>query len=145
MKKESLALLIFIGFCVIGKSQSVPSSIFPSDTLVIASMDAWTRTHYHERINEFKNNMLQKRDIVFLGNSLTEKGGSWNVRFNSSVVKNRGIAGDVTEGVLYRLGEIGYFKPTSVFILIGINDLMRDKTPEYVTGNIFKIVRNIRH
>ena len=38
-------------------------------------------------------------------------------------VRNRGISGDVTDGVLLRLGELIKYKPTSIFIMIGINDL----------------------
>ena len=123
--------------------ETVPDSIYPPSDLVISYHTAWAKTHYPERITQFKSNPLENADIVFLGNSITELAGNWGSRFSSSIVKNRGIAGDVTEGVLARLGEIYYFKPTSVFLLIGINDIFAGKTPEFVAGNIIKITQNI--
>lgn len=81
-------------------------------------------------------------------------------KFNLAHIRNRGIAGDVTEGVLMRLGEITYFKPKAVFILIGINDLFsihhtedakRNLTydlivpsVEYIAGNILNITKQLR-
>ena len=83
-------------------------------------------------------------DIVFIGNSITELGGDWGKRLDCSSVKNRGISGDVTEGVLKRLGEITYVKPKKIFLKIGINDLFQDElTPEYVASNIKSIVDKI--
>ncbi|WP_406684598.1 GDSL-type esterase/lipase family protein [Seonamhaeicola sp. MEBiC1930] len=87
---------------------------------------------------------LQKGDIVFLGNSITEQGGDWGVRLNNSKVKNRGISGDTTDGVLARLGELIYYKPSQVYILIGINDLFReDMTSQKIYENILRIVNEI--
>ncbi|MDP5158193.1 MAG: GDSL-type esterase/lipase family protein [Flaviramulus sp.] len=118
--------------------------IYPDSTLVIATHTEYTRAHYLERIKEFKENPLSTNDIVFVGNSLTELGGDWGKRMNNPKIKNRGIGGDTTEGVLARLGELIYFKPRQIFILIGINDLFRDDmTSEKVFNNILKIVNQI--
>ena len=88
--------------------------------------------------------MHQFGDIVFIGNSITEQGGDWGKRFNNPKVKNRGIAGDVTAGVLNRLAEIYYYKPKKVFLKIGINDLFHnDLTSEYIANNIKLIVDKI--
>jgi hypothetical protein len=57
-------------------------------------------------IREFKSNPLNFNDIVFLGNSITESGKDWSKRLNYPNIKNRGIGGDVTDGVLARLDEI---------------------------------------
>lgn len=122
----------------------VPDNLYPDSTLIIATHSEWTRNHYPKRILQFKQNPLEFNDIVFLGNSITEQGGDWGIRMNNPKVKNRGIAGDTTEGVLARLGELIYFKPQQVFILIGINDLFRDDmTSEKVFNNILKIVNEI--
>lgn len=123
---------------------SIPSSMYPSDKIVIATHTAFTKKHYPERIALFMQNPLSKNDLVFLGNSITEQGGDWGKRFNNPKAKNRGIAGDTTDGVLARLGEISYCEPKQVFILIGINDLFRDDmTSEKVSNNILKIVNQI--
>ena len=95
-------------------------------------------------IREFKSNPLNYNDIVFLGNSITESGKDWSKRLNYPNIRNRGIGGDVTDGVLARLDEIIYFKPKAVFLLIGINDLWNNNSPdnpsaEYIANNIIKI------
>jgi lysophospholipase L1-like esterase len=92
---------------------------------------------------------LGRGDIVFLGNSITEQGGDWSAKFGRSDIKNRGIGGDVTDGVLARLNEICYAKPKAVFLMIGINDINNwynkwgIPSPEYVGNNIPKIANEI--
>ncbi|WP_191963400.1 GDSL-type esterase/lipase family protein [Flavobacterium luteum] len=120
------------------------STLYPSPDVVIPYHTEWTKNHYIQRIAEFKANRLQIGDIVFIGNSITELGGNWGTRFSNSKVKNRGIAGDVTVGVINRLEEIYYYKPEKVYLEIGINDLFRTElTPEYVANNIQRIVDKI--
>jgi lysophospholipase L1-like esterase len=120
------------------------SNLYPSPSTVIPNHSDWTKTHYKERIAEFKANPLEFGDIVFIGNSITEQGGDWAQRFDNGKVKNRGIAGDVTAGVIARLKEIYYYKPEKVFLKIGINDLFHsDLKPEYVANNIKLIVAMI--
>jgi lysophospholipase L1-like esterase len=120
------------------------SSLYPLPNFVIPHHTEWTKGHYIEKIAEFKANPLQFGDIIFIGNSITEKGGNWGQRFNNLKVKNRGIAGDVTAGVLNRLSEVYYYKPKKVFLKIGINDLFHNElTPEYVAKNIKLIVNKI--
>ncbi|MDP5093744.1 MAG: GDSL-type esterase/lipase family protein [Polaribacter sp.] len=123
---------------------TIPSAMYPSDKIVIATHTDFTKKHYPERIASFKENPLSKNDIVFLGNSITENAGDWGKRFNNPKAKNRGISGDTTEGVLARLDELTHCEPKKVFILIGINDLFRDDmTSEKVYENILKIVNQI--
>jgi lysophospholipase L1-like esterase len=118
--------------------------IYPPEDIEISTHTAWTKNHYPSRIAEFKKNRLEFGDIVFLGNSITEHAGSWRDKLDIRNAKNRGIAGDTTEGVLARLGELFYFKPEKVFILIGINDLFHPSmTPELIAENIFEIVNQI--
>ena len=125
---------------------TIPASSYPDSSLIIATHTEFTRTHYPERIAEFKKNPLETGDIVFLGNSITEQGGDWASKVNNTKARNRGISGDTTDGVLARLAELIYYKPQQVFILIGINDLFReDMTSEKVFNNILKIVDQIHH
>ncbi|MEJ8844919.1 GDSL-type esterase/lipase family protein [Lacibacter sp. H375] len=122
----------------------VIDSLYPSPDLVISYHSDWTRGHYPEMIKEFKKHPLELGDIVFIGNSLTELGGEWGKRFTNPKVKNRGIAGDVTDGVLMRLGELYFYKPTAVFILIGINDIFNESlSDEYIANNNIKIAAAI--
>ena len=149
MKKLISTVLFFLALtsCSAQKNQTSiadTSNLYPSSDKVIPHHSDWTKGHYKERISEFKANSLEFGDIVFIGNSITEQGGDWAKRFDNGKVKNRGIAGDVTAGVLARLKEIYYYKPEKVFLKIGINDLFQsDLTSEYVANNIKLIVAMI--
>ena len=125
-------------------------SLYPVKGHFIKYQQEWQMSLYNKKIDEFKNDPIGQGKIVFLGNSITEAGGDWNVRFGTSNIVNRGISGDMTEGVLNRLDEIIHYKPIALFLLIGINDIFdanipeRQKiTPSYVSNNIFSIVETI--
>ncbi len=124
-------------------------NLYPSEDQVIQYHSKWTKITYPKRIKAFKEDPLQRGDIVFLGNSITQNGGDWSAKFERSDVKNRGISGDVTDGVLARLGEICHAKPKAVFLMIGINDIYNwynewgIPSPEYVGQNIPKIAEAI--
>lgn len=143
--KKIIVLFLFLNGCFFcyGQNENLPDNLYPSSDLVIPYHSEWSKKHYPQRIKIFKQEPLQYGDIVFLGNSITEQGRNWAERFQITNVKNRGIAGDVTEGVLARLGEINHFKPKAVFILIGINDLFQGKSAEFVAENILKIAAAI--
>ena len=124
--------------------------IYPLKTSKIKFQQEWQISLYHKRISDFRKLPIGFKKIVFLGNSITEGAKSWNKKLDQKNLVNRGISGDITEGVLARLGEIYYYKPLGVFLLIGINDIFdsnienRDKiTPNYVANNIIKIAKNI--
>jgi lysophospholipase L1-like esterase len=125
------------------------TELYPPASLVIPYHTEWAKGHYPKRIEEFKNNPLKLGDIVFIGNSITEGGNDWSAKFGIANIKNRGIAGDVTDGVLKRLGEIIHYKPKKVFLLIGINDLfnLQDQkqipSTDYIGNNILTIAKMI--
>lgn len=95
--------------------------------------------HYARRVAQFENENLPKGRIAFLGNSITE-GGKWDKLTGDPTVVNRGIAGDITFGVLKRLDVIIQSKPSKLFLLIGINDIGKDIPPAVIADNIRKIV-----
>ena len=146
-----LYILIFLTGCANVKSISREKfeKLYPPDSITIIYHTDWTKSHYRERVQEFKKDPIHRGDIVFIGNSITEGGKDWGLKLNLPNVKNRGISGDCTDGVLQRLDEINYFKPKVIFILIGINDLFnlyyqkQIPSPEYVGNNIVKIVNEI--
>jgi lysophospholipase L1-like esterase len=154
--KKYLIILVSIVFTAcssnskVGKVQAsdtvllIPDSLYPSENLAIRTHNEWTSKNYPKMIKSFKANPLQLHDIVFVGNSITSQGRNWGERLNNKAIKNRGIAGDVTDGVIARLGEINYVKPTAVFIEIGINDLVNDTlSPERTANNIIRITKII--
>lgn len=103
-------------------SESCKNLYPPLDTL-IATHTAFTRTNYPKRIQIFQADTITEGDIVMLGNSLTEQGGNWSLKLDQPNVKNRGIAGDNSDGLAARLNELICGKPSIVFIMIGTNDL----------------------
>lgn len=96
---------------------------------------------YMHRKNIFEKLPKDSTDIVFLGNSLTEQ-GIWQELFPDIDLKNRGIAGDMTEGVLDRLPTVLALQPKKIFLSIGVNDLLFHE-PEYIASNYAKIINNI--
>ena len=78
--------------------------------------------HHGQKKDFFIHHPIQSRDIVFIGDSLTD-GARWDEVFPSLPIKNRGINADLTTGVLNRLPEILDGKPKAIFLLIGTNDL----------------------
>ncbi|MEL0186972.1 MAG: GDSL-type esterase/lipase family protein [Flavobacteriaceae bacterium] len=120
-------------------------SLYPSINEKIKYQPGWAKKLYFERISEFKLCPLEFNQIVFIGNSITQGGDNWSEKFNMPGIRNRGIAGDTTDGLLVRLNEIIFYKPKAVFLLIGINDLYNDNnlSPKYIAKNIIKIVKKI--
>jgi len=81
-------------------------------------------------------------EIIFLGNSITEY-CQWNELFGNPKVKNRGIGGDVTVGVIGRLDEVVSSRPSKIFLMIGINDISTGYKAPRIAENIEKIVELI--
>ncbi len=150
MKKYLIGCLFLIMNSTLSCEQEIKKPLYPSENLVIEHHNDWAIKQYPKRIKEFRNDPLQKGDIVLLGDSITEGGNDWSEKLDVTNVKNRGISGDITYGVLQRLEEIIESKPQKVFVLIGVNDLFNyvahEGIPsvEYVENNIIKICKQIR-
>ena len=131
--------LLFIYSC------SKDTNHYQDPNTIIKDQQEWQKKFYFERISEFKNEPIGKNKIVFLGNSIMQGGGNWNDRYKSNNIVNRGISGDYTAGILKRLDEILFYKPKSVFLMIGINEFFADNSekpeinPKNVAKNILKI------
>lgn len=114
---------------------------------VPAQEQKWDSTYrpeiYPSRVELFRSFKHSKKDIVFLGNSITFW-GEWSELLKNSHVKNRGIPGDITFGVLDRLDEVINGKPAKVFILIGINDIARNFPDSVILHNYERIIQRIK-
>lgn len=99
---------------------------------------------YYQRATLFEQLPIEKKDIVFVGNSITN-GAEWHELFNNKRIKNRGISGDTAEGILNRISTITGGKPKKIFLMIGVNDLIRGNSPDSVAMTIEKIVVKIKH
>jgi lysophospholipase L1-like esterase len=98
--------------------------------------------HTPARLAQFAKQPIVTGRTIFLGNSITEM-GNWKKATGDTTVLNRGIAGDITFGVLKRLKDITDRQPSKVFLLIGINDIGKDIPDSVIAGNDLKIVKEI--
>jgi lysophospholipase L1-like esterase len=100
-------------------------------------------TYYEQKITLFRLLPNTKGEIVFLGNSITDI-GEWAEIWQSKKVRNRGVSGDNTFGVLARLDEVTESKPAKVFIMIGINDIAKETPDSVIIANYKKIINRIQ-
>ncbi|WP_455585521.1 SGNH/GDSL hydrolase family protein [Bacteroides sp.] len=100
-------------------------------------------TFYYQRATLFEELPVTSKDIIFLGNSITN-GGEWAELFGNKHVKNRGISGDICMGVYDRLDAVLKGKPAKIFLLIGINDVKRGDPADTIVQRIGMIVAKIK-
>ena len=81
-------------------------------------------------------------EIIFLGNSITDC-CDWYELFGKSNIKNRGIGGDVINGVIDRLDEVTSSKPEQIFLMIGINDLGRKRSVNQILIDYERLIKLI--
>ena len=94
-------------------------------------------------------------DLLFVGDSITDwfywprggRGGAaaapatgievWNANFGSMKPANFAIAGDTTQGVLWRMqnGELEGFKAKLIVLMLGTNNINRNPVDEIVDGD----------
>lgn len=107
----------------------------------------WDSTYrpnvYKMLVDQFHAFPPHRDDIVFLGNSITFW-GNWKERLKNYPIKNQGIPGDMTFGVLDRLDAAIKNSPSKVFILIGINDLSHKIPDHVIIGNYTRIIDYIQ-
>ncbi len=85
--------------------------------------------------------------IVFVGDSITEGWKMLDQDFAVLGVKvvDRGIGGDTTPNLVYRLeDDVLSLHPRALVILIGTNDLGEHTTPEQVASNLRELLARIR-
>jgi len=134
MKKQmpgivSCIAMILLNLNVLAQQATVDSSVRPAA--------------YSLRLGLFKSYPNSPKDIIFLGNSITQ-GVDWAELLQNPNCKNRGISGDITYGVLERLSEVTEGKPAKVFVLIGINDIEHNIPDTLIVNNYRRIIRQIK-
>ena len=116
-------------------------------SITVDAQKKWDSTfrpnNYALKVQLFKSYPNSEKDIIFLGNSITA-GTDWMELMGRKDVRNRGISGDITFGVLERLDEVTEGKPSKVFILIGINDISRNIPDSLIVCNYQKIICRIK-
>ncbi len=106
----------------------------------------WFHAAWAIRRTEFWNNREKdKHAIVFLGDSITAGWTTLANDFPNFKVANRGIGGDTTRGILYRMKEdVLDLEPEAVVLLIGTNDIGLGATPEEAAENLKVIFARLK-
>lgn len=102
---------------------------------------------YEEKVAVFaeENAKFSKNQIVFLGDSITEKYNlNRNYRDLDLDCYNRGISGDTTTWLLSRL-QVSIFdiSPAIIVLMIGTNDINNGRTPEEISNTYNTILQLI--
>ena len=95
--------------------------------------------YYARRATLFEELPIGKKDIVMLGNSLTD-GGEFNELLNNRHVKNRGIVGDIVQGLIDRIDPIIKGQPKKLFIMTGVNDISHDVSADSIARAMEKLI-----
>ncbi len=102
----------------------------------------WTerRTHFESRREE------DKGALFFVGDSITQGwGDDFKGHFEGVKIANRGIGGDTSRGVIYRLErDVLSLDPSGVVVLIGTNELGGGATAEVIASDMEVIVSELK-
>lgn len=98
---------------------------------------------YYQRASLFDALGVDSTAIVFLGNSLTH-GCEWHELLGIPNVVNRGINGDVVEGIRERIGSVVAGHPAKIFLMSGANDVSHDLSADSIATAIGQLVDYIR-
>ncbi|WP_226657828.1 SGNH/GDSL hydrolase family protein [Leifsonia sp. LS1] len=73
--------------------------------------------------------------LALIGDSLTQS-GDWSALLPGETVWNFGVAGDTTDDVVARLGDVIASRPDTIALMIGTNDLAWRRSAEHVVRNV---------
>ncbi|HMA62997.1 MAG TPA: GDSL-type esterase/lipase family protein [bacterium] len=111
--------------------------------LIADSQNKRHSPYYYQKVTLFESLPNDSNEIVFLGNSITD-GCEWSELFDDLRIKNRGISGDVTLGVLDRLYEVTESHPLQIFIMIGVNDLAAGISQDTIFSRYERIIKRVK-
>jgi len=111
--------------------------------LLIAQVALEANSYYQHRVSQFELFSLENTNkVVMLGDSITDR-GVWNELTKRNDIINRGISGDTTIGVLGRIQSLNKGLKVA-FVMIGVNDLLKNRSVEFVFKNYTKILLELQ-
>ena len=146
-----LSVIVLLAGCKTGGAPVPDVSHYPADATVLPGkgpLQTWPGftnvwAERHAAWQRDTNN--ETGAVVFLGDSITQGWTTLAKVFPDVKVVNRGIGGDTTRGVLYRLNaDVLALKPSAVVLLIGINDIGMGGKPEDIADNVKAIILELK-
>lgn len=138
------------------KAVLVEEKVYPKGMLVffgILLLGCFSFLGYHfltfdhnkvQTVTKTKKIVTVSPNYLFLGDSITDF-YDLEKYFPDEPVVNSGISGNTTEDILKNMKKRVYqYNPSKVFLLIGTNDLLREKSPDEIFQNIKKIIESIK-
>ncbi len=113
------------------------------NTAIVPNLAGWFRPKHQDNLQVAKQGDIE---VLFMGDSITDfwrnsdgaNAGKpvMDKYFGDLKIANFGIAGDTTQGVLYRLqnGEGQGFSPKAVMLMIGTNNTAQNNADEIAEG-----------
>jgi lysophospholipase L1-like esterase len=151
LRITSLAVALLLAGSQLISAEVTDVSQYPTNSAQLPGkgpMSSWKGLPavWAQRQAEFAKTAGQDHDgVVFLGDSITQGWNSLAQDFPNLKTVNRGISGDTTRGVLYRLdADVLSLDPKAIVLLIGTNDIGNGADPADVADNIKAIVKAIR-
>ena len=99
--------------------------------------------YYARRATLFDELPIGKKDIVMLGNSLTD-GCEFNELMGNRHIKNRGIVGDIIQGLIDRIDPIIKGQPKKLFIMSGVNDISHGVSADSIARAMEKLIVTVK-
>jgi lysophospholipase L1-like esterase len=137
--------LLFISVFSYALTLDTVKSLITSKLTALKNVDTFVGDgHWRNTESIYANIGIPQGSNIFIGDSLIEF-CPWDKLIKSTnPVINRGISGDTTAGLLQRIGTIINAKPSKVFIMIGINDILRNLDTNKSIGNYTKAIEMIQ-
>ncbi|TJZ62335.1 GDSL family lipase [Sphingobacterium olei] len=108
-----------------------------------AQDSTYNNWYYEGREKLYQELEGTRYDVVFFGNSITERGPWQELIGRKYTVGNRGIGGDNTFGMKARIADVVKSKPKKIFLMMGINDVGGGLPVEWSLRNYEEIIRII--
>lgn len=109
--------------------------------VVDSSFNNWYYVSREKLYQAIKSNSY---DVIFFGNSITER-GPWDELIGAKhKIGNRGIGGDNTFGMKARIADVVNERPKKIFLMMGINDVGRGLNTNISLKNYEEIINIIR-
>lgn len=98
---------------------------------------------YGQRASLFELLPVDSTSVVFLGNSITN-GCEWHELLGMPNALNRGISGDIVEGIEDRLAPVTEGRPAKIFLMVGVNDVSHHLSADSIARATVALVSHLR-